>query len=189
MLAAVQSCVRNVRVVATLFISETRGSLSVVVLLLRVVTPATHPTLSNKAPPTKHKARDSHDSSPHDSGLPAHVLQAHLVPELFELLVRQVDIEPAPQTQHAQRERQESLGGVADAWARKASVSRHRLLGCSYRCRMVRTSSKPTVPWASCTSANANLSGLKLRCTFRRIIISELPLSADTCPDDHRHRS
>jgi len=38
-------------------ISETHRSLSVVVLLLRVVTPATQPTLSNKAPPTKHKAR------------------------------------------------------------------------------------------------------------------------------------
>ena len=110
-------------------ISETHRSLSVVVLLLRVVTPATHPPLSTQAPPTKHKARDAHDSSPQDPGLPAHVLQAHLVPELFELLVRQVDIEPAPQTQHAQYERQESLGGVAGAWARKASVSRHRLLG------------------------------------------------------------
>ena len=101
-------------------ISETHRSLSVVVLLLRVVTPATHTPLSTQAPPTKHKARDAHDSSPQDPGLPAHVLQAHLVPELFELLVRQVDIEPAPQTQHAQYERQESLGGVAGAWARKA---------------------------------------------------------------------
>ena len=111
-------------------ISETHRSLSVVVLLLRVVTPATQPTLSNKAPPTKHKARDSHDPSPQDSGLPAHVLQAHLVPEHFELLVRQVDIKPAPQTQHTQCERQEPLGGVVGAWVRKARrVSVGRLLG------------------------------------------------------------